>query len=486
MKDAKPPQNPSRRAFISQATLGLGAAMIVPRHVLGGVGYVPPSDRLNIAGVGAGGRGKGILQAASQWDEKTKITKENIVALCDVDDANAAKTYEQYPNAARFKDFRVMLDKMHKDIDAVMVATPDHTHAVVAMAAMRLDKHVYVEKPLTHNIYEARLLTETARQRKLVTQMGNHGNSSEDIRRVCEWIWAGVIGEVREVHCWTNRPVWPQGIPRPKETPPIPATLDWDLWLGPANERPYHPTYVPFGWRGWWDFGTGSLGDMACHIMDPVFKALKLGYPNMVEAVVPAVYSAPWTPLINTDGAPPASMIYYDFPARGTMPAVRVTWYDGNLRPPRPRELGPDEEMGNWDGGVLFIGSKGKLLCDTYAANPRLLPSSRMKTFKEPPKTLKRVIGNHQTSWVAACKGEGPAPSSNFDYAGPLTEMVLIGNLAIRSLDLIEKVKNKRGDLVDSFTGRKQLIWDAKNLKITNYEPANQFIKRAYRAGWEL
>lgn len=481
------PENGSRRDFVKKTALGLGA-MIVPRHVIGGKGYLAPSDKLNIAGVGIGGRGRGILEAAAQRNRDTGATVENIVALCDVDQKYAAPVFEQYPNAKRYKDFRVMLAEMDKDIDAVMVATPDHLHAPVAMAAMNLNKHVYVEKPLTHNIYEARLLTETARKRKLITQMGNHGNSGEDIRKICEWIWAGIIGPVREVHAWTNRPVWPQGLLRPKETPAVPTDLDWDLWLGPAPMRPYHPTYHPFGWRGWWDFGTGALGDMACHIVDPVFKALKLKYPTHIEASVPPVYTRMWSQDINTESAPAASMIHFNFPARSAqMPAVRLTWYDGNLRPPRPKELGPDEPMGNWDGGVIFVGDRGKIMCDCYGANPRLLPLSRMRTFRGVPKTIARVQGNHQTSWVKAIKENNPAlASSNFDYAGPLTEMVLIGNLAIRSLDLLEKVKNSRGQMEDAFTGRKQLVWDAQNLKISNYEPANQFIKRQYREGWEL
>jgi predicted dehydrogenase len=486
--EPKKNDTPSRRRFIkAAAALGFGA-MIVPRHVLGGKGFIAPSDKLNIAGVGIGGRGRGILEGASQRDKNTGATVENIVALCDVDDNYAAPTFAQYPNAKRYKDYRKMLEEMRNDIDAVMVATPDHTHAPIAMAAMRLDKHVYVEKPLTHDIYEARMLTETARSRKLITQMGNHGNSSEDIRRICEWIWAGTIGKVREVHCWTNRPVWPQGLLRPKDTPPVPAGLDWDLWLGPAPERPYNPAYHPFSWRGWWDFGTGALGDMACHIVDPVFKALKLTYPSLIEASVPPVYTKMWSQDINTESAPTASMIHFNFPARSAlMPAVRLTWYDGNLRPPRPAELGPDEPMGSWDGGVMFVGDLGKIMCGCYASNPTLLPTSKMRTFREPRKTIPRVRGNHQTSWVKAIKENNPAlASSNFAYAGPLTEMILIGNLAIRSLDILEKVKNSQGEMEDAFTGRKQLVWDAKNLKISNYEPANQFIKREYRKGWEL
>jgi len=462
--------------------------MIVPRHVLGGVGYRAPSDRLNIAGIGVGGRGRGILQGASGWQESGE-TLENVVALADVDDMQAARTFEQYPKAKHFKDFRVMLDDMGDSIDAVMIATPDHVHAVAAMAAMQEGKHVYCEKPLTHTVYEARMLTEAARRYNVVTQMGNQGNSGDGLRRICEWIWSGAIGEVREVHTWTNRPVWPQGLSRPTETPPVPDTLDWDLWLGPAPSRPYHPTYVPFSWRGWWDFGTGALGDMACHILDPVFKALKLGYPDSVEASAAAYYEQAWTPVSGEESAPIASLIHFDFPARENLPPVQVTWYDGGLRPRRPDELKDDEMLGDGSGGCLFVGDKGKLSCGTYGREPTLLPTSRMEDFEEPPQMLPRIEGGpdgHQRAWVEACKG-GPAPSSNFDYAGPLTEMVLMGNLAIRSYMYREKVgTNDRGEDMMAYTGRRKLLWDGENMRITNYEPANQFVRRDYRKGWSL
>ncbi|GAH75238.1 unnamed protein product, partial [marine sediment metagenome] len=262
---------------------------------------------------------------------------------------------------------------------------------VIAMMAMKLGKHVYVQKPLTLTVYEARQLTEAARKYKVTTQMGNQGHSGEGARLMCEWIWDGAIGDVREVHAWTNRPIWPQGIDRPKETPPVPRTLNWDLWLGPAPYWPYHPAYAPFKWRGWWDFGCGALGDMACHVIDPVFWALKLGYPTSVEARSTEV---------NTETAPLASIVYYKFPARGNMPPVNLTWYDGGLVPRRPEELEEGRRMGNGNSGVIFVGDKGKLMCNEYGDSPRLLPETRMQEYQRPPKTIPRIDGSHEQDWI--------------------------------------------------------------------------------------
>ncbi len=367
----------------------------------------------------------------------------------------AAETFTKYPTAKTYTDYRKMLEK-EKSIDAVIVATPDHTHAVIAMMAMKLGKHVYVQKPLTLTVYEARQLTEAARKYKVTTQMGNQGHSGEGARLMCEWIWDGAIGDVREVHAWTNRPIWPQGIARPKETPPVPRTLNWDIWLGPAPYRPYHPAYAPFKWRGWWDFGCGALGDMACHVIDPVFWALKLGYPTSVEARSTEV---------NTETAPLASIVYYKFPARGNMPPVNLTWYDGGLVPRRPEELEEGRRMGNGNSGVIFVGDKGKLMCNEYGDSPRLLPETRMQEYQRPPKTIPRIDGSHEQDWIRACKGGEPA-CSNFDYSGPLTETVVMGNLAIR---------------VDG-----KLDWDGKNMRVTNVEEANQYVHREYRKGWSL
>lgn len=478
MSQQDPSKKPKidRRSFVKHSAVAAGGFMIVPRYVLGGAGYTAPSDRLNIAAVGAGGKGDSNIRAAVLWDKENQTYQENVVALCDVDDVNAKNSYERFPKAKRYKDFRVMLQEMEKDIDAVIVSTPDNMHALAALPFMKAGKHVYVEKPLTHDVYEARTLTRAAEKYKVVTQMGNQGSSGDGIRQISEWIDLGVIGAIREVHCWTNRPVWPQGLPRPTGTHAIPDTLDWDLWLGGAPMQDYHPEFVPFSWRGWWDFGTGALGDMACHVMDPAFKALKLRYPDAVEATTVVQYQKMWNRADYSASCPQASIIHYDFPAREGMPPVTLHWYDGGMMPRRPVELKDDEPMGNWDGGVLFIGDDGKLMCDTYGAKPRLLPSERMDYFKVPDPILKRVEGTHQRNWVDAIKNGTPS-SSSFDYAGPFTETVLMGNLALRSLNL------KEGD---EFTGKKRLLWDGENMRITNYEPANQFVKRAYRGDWKL
>ena len=453
----------SRREFLGGSAATAMAFTIVPNHVLGGPGRNAPSEKLNIAGVGVGGMGKNNIRACGT---------ENIVALCDVDQTYAGAVYKRYPNAKQWTDFRQMLDTQ-KNIDAVIVATPDHSHAVVAMKAMQLGKHVYVQKPLTHNVWEARMLTRAAKKYQVATQMGNQGHSGEGIRMVCEWIWNGAIGKVREVQAWTNRPVWPQGIEldRPQDTPPVPDGLNWDLWLGPARERPYHPAYMPRIWRGWCDFGTGALGDMACHIMDPVFWALKLRYPTYVQACHSTYYSKMWKKETNWEIYPRSSIVRYQFPARAEMPPVKFTWYDGGMMPERPTELADGLRMGDNDGGALFIGEKGKLMCGCYGRNPRLLPDALMKEYKQnlPPKTIPRIPegeGGHEQDWVRACKGGLPA-SSNFDYSGPLTETVVMGTLAIRNAGKI-------------------LRWDGENMKVTNGEQANQYVRREYRKGWEL
>jgi predicted dehydrogenase len=436
----------SRRDFMGAASAAVAAFTIVPRHVLGSPGNKPPSEKLNIAAIGAGGMGENNVNACSD-------SGENIVALCDVDDEKAKNTFNRYPKARKWKDFRKMLDEQ-KDIDAVIVATPDHTHAVAAIYAMRRGKHVYVQKPLTHTVYEARMLTEAARKYKVATQMGNQGHSGDGVRLICEWIWDGAIGPVREVHAWTNRPIWPQGIDRPSDTPPVPPTLDWDLWVGPSPMRPYNPCYLPFAWRGWWDFGCGALGDMACHLLDPVFSALKLKYPLSVESCATKV---------NNETFPLASIVHYEFTARGDMPPVKLNWYDGGMKPPRPEELEPGRQMTS----VVFIGDKGKLMCGEYGDNPRIIPESKMKEYKRPPQTLPRIEGgHHEKNWIRACKGGEPA-CSNFDYSGPFTEAVVMGNLAIRRLG-------------------EKLLWDGANMKVTNDDEANKFVKQPCREGWSL
>jgi hypothetical protein len=350
-----------------------------------------------------------------------------------------------------------MLQK-EKDIEAVTVTTPDHNHAVIAMTAIKMGKHVFCQKPLSHTVYEARKMAEAAQEEKVVTQMGNQGHAGNGTRLVNEWIWDGAIGDVYEVHTWTNRPDWPQGIDRPEAIPSVPPSLNWNLWLGPAPFRPYHPAYLPADWRGWWDFGTGAIGDMGAHIIDTPFWALKLEYPETIEAS---------STTINDETYPLASIISYRFPSRGNMPSVKLSWYDGGLMPPRPEELEPGRKMGDRDGGIIFIGKKGKLMCGTYGSNPRLIPESKMQEYDLPEKTIPRSPGIH-AEWIGACKG-GPPTTSNFNYAGKLTETMLLGNVAIRMAS--------RNSILE---------WDSSNMRITNLEEANQFIHKEYRKGWEL
>jgi len=443
----------SRRDFMGAAA-AVAAFTIVPRHVLGGPGQIPPSEKINIAGVGIGGQGGSDLR---------ELSSQNIVALCDVDWAHAAGAFKRYPKAKQYKDFREMLDKEDKNIDGVVVGTPDHLHAIVSMAAIKRGKHVYCEKPLTHTVLEARMLADAAREHKVATQMGNQGQAGEEVRLLCETIWDGAIGQVHEVHVWTDRPLnginnvyWPQGVDRPKGEDPIPDSLNWDLWVGPAPMRPYvNRVYSPFVWRGWWDFGTGALGDIGCHSLDPVFRALKLGYPTSVEACCT---------LVNDETYPVASRVTYEFPARGDLAPVKLHWYDGGMKPPRPPEL---EDGRKWDtNGQLYIGSKGKML------GGRLIPESRQKDYGKPPQKLERSPG-HYMEWVIACKGGKPAGSNFPDHAGLLAQVVLMGNIAIRPA------------LKDKLLGTK-LLWDANQFKFTNMPEANQYITKEYRQGWSL
>ena len=470
--------NQSRRKFISNATVAGAGFFIVPRHVIGR-GFIAPSDKLRIAGIGAGGKGQSDLA------EFAKSPNVNIVALCDVDDRQAVKSRQSFPNAQYYKDFREMLEKEKNNIDACSISTPDHTHAVATIAAMQLGKHVYTQKPLTHDIYEARMLTEAAKKYKVVTQMGNQGGSGSGVRKAKEIFDAGLIGDVHTAHAWTNRPVWPQGVPTPTGQYEIPKELDWDLWLGTAKKIDYNPAYLPFNWRGWWAFGTGALGDMACHIMDPIYRILPILYPDSVECSVATIWKEMWNDKQNPDSCPPSSIIHLNYPRIDGKGNIKVSWHDGGLLPQRPDELLPEEAFGNWDGGVLFEGTKGKLLLDCYGENPRLLPTKLMKEASLPAETIKRVPEGHYLQWVNACMaGYGNAKtSSSFEYAGPFTESILIGNLAIRSF-LMQNPNGKGWN--DKWLGRKKLLWDAKNMKITNFDEANQFVKRQYREGWSL
>ncbi len=506
----------SRRDFITKAAVSGAAFTILPRHVLGR-GFVPPSDTMNVACVGVGGMGRSNL---------INLASQNIVALCDVDwgytdeklsrldtdasnlqqhidhpdasgaakpmsAADAAKAKARLdnilhlkndllPKAKRYSDYRKMLEQQ-KDIDGIVVATPDHMHAPITLAAMDLDKHVYVQKPLCWSVDECRKLAAKAKDKpKLATQMGNQGRSLNDTKTAVELIQSGAIGEVREVHVWTDRPVgfWPQGVPRPQAASgsldalkwdpaavntrlaaamagnyPVPQTLSWDLFLGVGPSINYHPIYHPFNWRGWVDWGVGAIGDMGAHLLDVSMTSLNLGLPTAVETV-----SSPF----NGASYPTASIIFYEFPARGSMPPVKLTWFDGGLTPPKPVELG--EEQLKKEGGAIIIGSKGKLMHDTYGANPRLLPKSLQDSVKKPAQKLPRIDGeDHELNWVATAKGHGQA-ASPFSYATQLTEVMLLGVVSLRA-------------------GRK-IAYDSSSVRVTNFPEANQYLSRQYRTGW--
>jgi predicted dehydrogenase len=442
----------SRRAFLAAAAVA-STFSIVPRHLLGGPGQTPPGEKVNIAGIGVGGMGAANLQA---------LASQNIVALCDVDHNYAANAFKAYPNAKRYVDYREMLEKQ-KDIDAVVVATPDHTHAIISMAAMRAGKHVYCQKPLTHSVYEARMLARAAQEHNVVTQMGIQGHSMDDQRTICEWIRDGAIGEVREVDAWCSLTYYPWGHQgwssqwgvRPKETPPLPDKLNWDLWLGPAPYRPYHRAYHPATWRCWWDFGCGMMGDRGAHTLDIVNLSLQLGPPTSVEATSCGM---------DAEVHPLSAIVTFRFPARGDLPPVKLTWYEGT-RPPRPVEMDADYQ---WpaEGGSLFKGAKGMLICGVYGESPKLLPLSRHLEYKRPARTLPRIPDKcHELDWVRAIKS-GQRAGADFAYSGPLTETCLLGNVAKRIDGPIE--------------------WNSADLKVTNSEAANRLVNPPYREGWAL
>jgi predicted dehydrogenase len=441
----------SRRDFLRTSATA-AVANILPRHVLGAPGRTPPSGKLNIAGIGVAAQGAADLRA---------VEAENIVALCDVDLDYAAKTIQRYPQAKVYTDYREMLEKQ-KDIDAVVIATPDHTHAIISMAAIRAGKHVYCEKPLTHDIHEARMLAQAARESKVTTQMGIQGHSMEGIRLVAEWVAAGVIGQVREVDAWCSLSYYPWGHAswsskwgtRPTDTPPVPPKLNWDLWLGPAPARPFHPAYHPRVWRCWWDFGNGMMGDRGAHTLDPVVTALQLGQPTTIEATSCG---------LNPETHPLSAIVTFQFPARKAMPPVKLTWYEGT-RPPRPEELEDGRQMPK-EGGFILKGSRGKIMGGVYGESPRLIPESKMQSVRRVAKKLPRVQGTHQQEWVHACK-TGRKAGACFEYSGPLTEICLLGNIA------------KRMDA--------RIHWDTAHMKVTNLPDANRHVRAEYRAGWSL
>lgn len=450
MKQNNEKQNDSkfgmtRRSFIGKTSLAAAAITIVPRHVLGGKGYKAPSDKLNIACIGIGGKGT---------TDSAAMEGENVVALCDVDEISGSETRLKYPNAKFYQDFRVLFDK-EKNVDAVTVSTPDHNHAVIAMAAMKRGIHVYVQKPLTHTVEEARVLAKTAKENNIVSQMGNQGHAGDGARLVNEWIADDAIGDVHEVHSWTNRPIWPQGIiPRPTETPSLPNYLDWNQWIGPAPYRPYHPAYHPFNWRGFWDFGTGALGDMGAHILDQPFWALDLDYPDTVYAT---------STEFNDDKFPLASIVTWTFPEKNGRGPLKLVWYDGGLLPPRPLELEPGRKM----GACIYYGEDGMLMHDTYGNSPRLIPETAMREYNLPEKTIPRSPGIYE-EWLEAIKNGGKS-TTDFSYSSKLTETMLLGNIAIR-------LKDK--DTV--------LEYDGKKGEFTNMPEANALLSKKYENGFEL
>ena len=465
-------QGLSRRRFLATSAVAAAGISIVPRHVLGGPRFVPPSEKINIAIIGCGGQGQTNMRALFQQDDA------QIIALadpCERQDLNAfyyksvagrlpvkAQVEEHYsaknPNykVADYEDFRVMLEK-EKAIDAILCATPDHLHAYVCVNAMRQGKHVYCEKPLTHNVWEARLVSKVAKETGVATQLGNQGHSGDHIRTTCEMIWEGAIGDVREVHAWTNASRWNKnhkgGRPPAESTP---KGMNWDLWLGPRETRPYSSIYNPVSWRDFWDFGTAPIGDFFCHNFDPALWALDLREPTSIEAYPSGE--------VDSVIAPASGIYYYQFPARGTMPPVKFTWYEGGLMPARPDIMEEDDQLGSGGNGILFVGSKGYITCAGWAGRPTLLPGKRDSEYQRPPKKLPRVKGHHR-DWLNACKGEGQS-SANFEYGAALTEIGLLGLVAMRS--------------------RKKLLWDAKAMKFTNDAEANKLLKGTYRPGWEI
>lgn len=491
--EKKPTGQMGRKDFIKKAATAAAGFYIVPRYVLGGKGFVAPSDKLYIACVGCGGEAESDIHHHATTPNKNSV----IAYLCDVDDRMAAPRRKEFPKAGFYKDWREMFDKEHKNFDAVTVAIPDHNHAIVGLSAMQLRKHLYLQKPLTHDVYEARILTEASKKYKVVTQMGDQGASSDGIRQLREWFEADLIGDVQKVYCWTDRPVWPQGINWPKNAPPIPKELDWNLWLGTAQETNYIDNLVPFNWRGWWAFGTGALGDMGCHIMGPPFKLLGLGYPTEISGSASTTYSGIFKEGIYPESGPVSSSIKFKFTQKNGKP-LDLYWMDGGITPERVEELDPslnqNSALGDWatendyEGCTLFIGTKGKISCGWGGTHPRLLPLSLNKDINIPQK-YPRVPGGldgHWWQWIDACiAGYGKMEvSSPFEgYAGPLTETVLLGNLLLRSFNIREKTGSGADDY--RFTARyKAMKWDGQNMKILNYEPANQFVKREYRSGW--
>lgn len=474
----------NRRDFLKTSTVAGAGFFLVPRHVLGGPGYTAPSDQLVIAAIGAGGKGNSDIRNA--WNNG----KNRVVALCDVDPKQAVNSVKRFPDARFYADFRELLDK-EDTLDAVTISTPDHTHAVIAYNAMMKGLHVYVQKPITHTLAEARLLTQTAAAQKVVTQMGNQGGSNPGVQKVIDWVDQKRAGIIRKVYIWTNRPVWPQGVGYPKADPGSkPDDFAWDLWLGPASGRSFTPNLHPFNWRGFWDFGTGALGDMGCHLFDAPYKALKLGYPTGVQASVADMYSRMWSPDYVPEGCPVASRVSIDFPKDNNNPeGVVIEWTDGGIMPVIPDEIA-DKFKPEYSGGVIMMGDKGIITVDTYGDHPRLFIGGQQVDYLDTSQA-----GNldliHNQSWTEACKAgygskEHKALASSFDYAGPFTETVLMGNLAIRAYQVRNESRKYNGDLSYDYFGRKKLYWDGKDMLITNLPEINDFVSKKYREGFTL
>lgn len=467
----------NRRSFVKKAGTGAAGIYIVPSYVLGGK-HIPPSDTVYVAAFGVGGRGAQVV------DELHKTRRVKFVALCDVDERRAADTFASFPKAVQYKDFRKVYENHLSEIDAIVVATPDHTHASISLPFMKAGKHAYVEKPLTHNIYEARLMQRVAAEQGIVTQMGNQGSSGDGIRTLTEWMESEVLGKIYKVDCWTNRPVWPQGFKQVDQAEEIPEGLDWDLWLGPAHKRPYNSAYLPFRWRGWWDFGTGALGDMGCHILESPFKSLKLGYPTSAEASCTTVWAGDFVESKQMNACPPSSLVRLTFETE-RHGKIALNWYDGGIMPATPEGLQEGETLGTIGGGSIFYGEKGVAVCDTYSANPRILKAYTNTVGDLPRPYLKRQKDNHGENWVKAIL-KGRETSSPFSYAGKLTEAVLMGNLAIRSFQY--KVLEKEPDtwMPYAYPGRKKLLWNGDAMQVTNFDKANEWVRGNYREGWQL
>jgi hypothetical protein len=451
--------NLNRRSFLNTTAAAAAGITILPSNAVAGLGHKAPSDKLNIAGIGIGGKGFFNLK---------QLESQNIVALCDVDWKYSAKVFDYFPKAKKFKDWRVMFDEIADEIDVVMIATADHTHAIIAAHAITLGKHIYLEKPLTHTVYESRLLTKLADSYGVATQMGNQGASAHGVANMVEWIANGEIGEVRKVEAFTNRPIWPQGLNTPENGDWVPDTLDWDLFVGPAKMRPYNKLYHPWNWRGWWDFGTGALGDMACHVLHPVFEGLELGYPSKAQGS---------STLLLQDCAPTSQSVKLTFPERKAkkkmkvkLPEVEVNWYDGGIRPAMPKGWPAGKDMLDGGGGVIFHGSKDKLICGCYGKNPWLLSGNKPNA----PEFMRRIPhsdSSHHMDWVRAAKESKTnrlQTTSNFAAAGPFNEMVVMGVLAVRLQGL-----------------NKELEWDGQKMEFTNLSD-NDKIKTVVKDGFEI